>query len=408
MPADKEVWAEVESIARAIGGAYGYREIETPIIEPATLIERLGASTDVVQKELFRFQDRGGDWLVLRPEATAGVVRAYFQNGLQQETQPVRVYQIGSMFRYDRPQKGRYRQFHQFDVEAIGDESPGLDSEVIEIAWRWMAEVGLRGVSLHLNSIGDRNCRPAYLDRLLGYYRPLSDQLHSDCQRRLEDNPLRLLDCKEAQCQPFKAGAPRILDHLCSECAMAFDEVRELLREAKIDFEINPFLVRGLDYYTRTVFEFVDQARGGAQNALGGGGRYDGLAEALGWAPTPAVGFGMGLDRVVEALAAVGDEEGGNPLSGLAVLPDGSGLSGAAAEVGRKARVATPSVIDYSQRSLKAKMRSANRSGVRYVAIVNAAEASRRVVQLKDMETAAQVEVPWDDLGRWLMEQPTH
>src|SRR5229473_4181366 len=222
LPRDRPVWRLAENAAADVARRFGYEEIVTPIIEYTELIERVGTDTDAVAKELYRFEDRGGRNLALRPEATAGVVRAYFEGGLNQGPQPARLYLIGPMFRYDRPQKGRYRQFFQFDIEAIGGASPALDVEVIELARTWLIEVGLDKLALELNTIGDDQCRPAYLELLRAYYRPLKDKLHPDCQRRLEVNPLRLLDCKVPQCQPFKSRAPKITDHLCEPCATAW------------------------------------------------------------------------------------------------------------------------------------------------------------------------------------------
>src|SRR5579859_3769262 len=245
LPGDRPLWRAAEKAAAEVARRYGYEEILTPIIESAMLIERVGEDTDTVAKELYRFDDRGGRNLALRPEATAGVVRAYFEGGLNQAPAPSRLYLIGPMFRYDRPQKGRYRQFYQLDIEAIGSAQPALDAEVIELASEWLIEVGLRHLRLELNTIGDAQCRPAYLERLKAYYRPLKSQLHGDCQLRLERNPLRLLDCKVPQCQPFKAGAPRITDHLCDECSASWTEVRLLLDAAGIEYQLNPYLVRG-------------------------------------------------------------------------------------------------------------------------------------------------------------------
>ena len=278
------------------------------------------------------------------------------------------------MFRYNAPQLGRYRQFHQLDVEAIGDASPAYDVECIEMAVRWMEALGLRGLRLELNSIGDRKCRPAYIKKLVAYYRPLKDRLHPDCQRRLETNPLRLLDCKEEQCAPFKAKAPRITDHLCVECAEAFAAVRAMLDAGGLEYSLNPYLVRGLDYYTRTVFEVLHEALGGAQNSLGGGGRYDGLAAEIGYPDTPAVGFAAGFERVVMMMGEEGEE----------VIAPPSAL--------------VLTAVDYSTRSLKAKMRAANRLGPRWVAIFNAEESARRVLQLKEMAGGEQREVGWDEL----------
>jgi histidyl-tRNA synthetase len=397
LPRDRAVWRVVENAAADVAVRFGYKEIVTPVIEPAELIERVGEDTDAVAKELYRFDDRGGRHLALRPEATAGIVRAYFEGHLNQEPQPSRLYLMGPMFRYNRPQKGRYRQFFQYDVEAIGSDSPALDAEVIEVAATWLRELGLRELRLELNSIGDAKCRPAYLELLKAYYRPLKDQLHGDCQRRLETNPLLLLDCKVPQDQPFKAKAPRITDHLCAECAAAWAAVRRLLDAAGIEYRLDPYLVRGLDYYTRTVFELFPANGGGAQDALGGGGRYDGLAQAEGWPPTPGVGFASGLDRVVELVQAAGTEVSAAPAAEVVVLGD-TGLEVMVAEVARICRAARSVAVDYEAKSLKAKMKSANKLGARWVVLITAGEAERRVAQLREMASGEQVEVAWADL----------
>jgi len=398
LPAERGLWRVAERAAHQVARSFGYREIKTPLIEHAALIERVGEDTDAVAKELYRFEDRGGRLLALRPEATAGVVRAYFEGGLNPpRQQPARLYLIGPMFRYDRPQKGRYRQFFQFDIEAIGASSPALDVEVIEVARAWLFEVGLTDLTLDLNSIGDHKCRPAYLDLLRAYYRPLKEKLHGDCQRRLEVNPLRLLDCKVPQDQPFKAGAPRITDHLCPECQAAWDMVRHLLDEAGIKYNLNPYLVRGLDYYTRTVFEFYPTSSAGQQDTVVAGGRYDGLAAALGWDAAPGVGFAGGLDRVIELMASEGEEVIPEPAAEVVVLPDGD-LAAEAAEVARIARAARAVVVDYEPRSLRAKMRAADQLGARWVVLLSADDARRKVAQLKDMVSGEQAEVAWSEL----------
>jgi histidyl-tRNA synthetase len=402
LPSERAMWRVAEKAAADVAARFGYAEIVTPVIEPAELIERVGEDTDAVAKELYRFVDRGGRHLALRPEATAGIVRAYFEGHLNQEPQPSRLYLVGPMFRYNRPQKGRYRQFFQFDVEAIGSESPALDAEVIEIASTWLRELGLRDLRLELNTIGDSKCRPAYLKLLKEYYRPLKDQLHGECQQRLETNPLLLLDCKVPQDQPFKANAPRITDHLCEECAAAWAAVQRLLDAAGIEYRLDPYLVRGLDYYTRTVFEFFPANGSGAQDALGGGGRYDGLAEAEGWPPTPGVGFASGLDRVIELVRASGTNVISAPTEEVVVLGD-AGLEVAAADVARICRTVRSVAVDYEPKSLKAKMRSANKRGARWVVLLTASEAERRVAQLKEMTSGEQVEVAWADLPAQLL-----
>jgi len=397
LPRERAIWRVAEKAAAEVARSFGYEEMVTPVIEHADLIERVGEDTDAVAKELYRFDDRGGRNLALRPEATAGVVRAYFEGGLSQGPQPSRLYLIGPMFRYDRPQKGRYRQFFQFNVEAIGVGSAALDAEVIELAAGWLHGVGLGELRMELNSIGDAKCRPAYLERLQAYYRPFKSQLHGDCQLRLESNPLRLLDCKVAQCQPFKIGAPRITDHLCEECSAAWAEVQVLVDAAGIEYQLNPHLVRGLDYYTRTVFEFYRAGATGQQDALASGGRYDGLAEAEGWPPTPGVGFAGGLDRVTELMAASGEEVIAPPPADVVVLADGD-LDVAAADVARICRTVRSVAVDYERKSLRAKMRSANKLGARWVVLIDAKDAERRIAQLRVMASGEQVEVAWVDL----------
>ena len=397
LPGDLPLWRAAEQAASAVAHRFGYEEIVTPILEHAELIERAGESSDAFAKELYRFEDRGGRSLALRPEATAGVVRAYFERGLNQGPQPSRLYLAGPMFRYDRPQKGRYRQFYQLDVEAIGGAAAALDVEVIELARDWLREVGLGDLRLELNSIGDSKCRPAYLERLQAYYRPLKEKLSPDSQQRLERNPLRLLDSKAEQDAPLKSSAPRITDHLCDECALHWALVRRLLDAAEIEYVLNPYLVRGLDYYTRTVFEFFPRGATGQQDALGGGGRYDGLAEAEGWPATPAVGFASGLDRVTELMAATGVSVIARPTADVLVVPDGD-MAVEAAEVARICRAVRSTAVDYESKSLAAKMRAANKVGAKWVVLLTPDVVARRAAQLKDMSSGEQVELDWVEL----------
>ena len=395
LPADLPRWRAAQRAAEETATRYGYEEIITPLIEQAELIERIGADTDAVSKELYRFEKRGTQNLALRPEATAGVVRAYFENGLNQGPKPSRLYLIGPMFRYDKPQQGRYRQFYQFDVEVIGGGSPGFDAEVIELAQEWLTEVGLQDLRLEVNSIGDSRCRPAYLEKLKEYYRPLQSQLGGDSQLRLERNPLRLLDSKVPHEQRFKQGAPKINDHLCEECAAHWAMVTRLLDAAEIEHEVNPYLVRGLDYYTRTVFEFYPGGATGQQDALVAGGRYDGLAEAEGWPSTPGVGFAGGIDRVTEQIDATAIPP--RPAADVVVLPDGE-LPLEAAEVARICRSVRSVAVDYEPKSLAAKMRLANRLGAKWVVLLTPDEASRRTARVRDMSSGAQEQLDWAEL----------
>lgn len=395
LPADLPRWRAAQRAAEETATRYGYEEIITPLIEQAELIERIGADTDAVSKELYRFEKRGTQNLALRPEATAGVVRAYFENGLNQGPKPSRLYLIGPMFRYDKPQQGRYRQFYQFNVEVIGGGSPGFDAEVIELAQEWLTEVGLQDLRLEVNSIGDSRCRPAYLEKLKEYYRPLQSQLGGDSQLRLERNPLRLLDSKVPHEQQFKQNAPKINDHLCEECAAHWAMVTRLLDAAEIEHEVNPYLVRGLDYYTRTVFEFYPGGATGQQDALVAGGRYDGLAEAEGWPSTPGVGFAGGIDRVTEQIDATAIPP--RPAADVVVLPDGE-LPLEAAEVARICRSVRSVAVDYEPKSLAAKMRLANRLGAKWVVLLTPDEASRRTARVRDMSSGAQEQLDWAEL----------
>ena len=309
LPAEQSGFLRLERLAANLAARYGYHPIETPLFEQTAVFERgVGEVTDIVEKELFRIAPRtedGESW-ALRPEPTAGIVRAYVQHGMQTLPQPVKLTLTGPMFRYDRPQAGRYRQFWQFDIEAIGDPGPAIDAEIIELADRFYRDAGIVEPEIRLNSIGDSACRPAYVAELVAYYRGHVDRLPQLERERLDRNPLRLLDSKEPVMVELAADAPVITDRLCPACAEHFAGVRAHLDAIGIAYALDPRLVRGLDYYTRTAFEVYARGGSGQQSALGGGGRYDGLVELLGGKPTPGIGFGLGLDRILLALAAQG------------------------------------------------------------------------------------------------------
>lgn len=309
LPTATPTWTRLERLAADLAARYGYRRIETPLFEQTDVFERgIGQVTDVVEKELFRLAQRTEEsesW-ALRPEPTAGIVRAYVQHGMQTWPQPVKLTQTGPMFRYDRPQAGRYRQFWQFDVEAIGDPGPAVDAEIIELGARFYREAGLDDVEVLLNSVGDAACRPAYVAELTAYYEPHRAELPAIERGRLDRNVLRLLDSKDPAMAALNAKSPRITDRLCADCAGHFGGVRAHLDALGVSYRLEPGLVRGLDYYTRTAFEFYVVGREGQQQALAGGGRYDGLVELLGGKPTPGIGFGIGLDRLVLALTETG------------------------------------------------------------------------------------------------------
>jgi histidyl-tRNA synthetase len=299
LPDEQPYWRYIERAASEVTALYDYRRIETPVFEDTGLFTRgVGEGTDIVEKEMYTFEDKGGKSVTLRPEGTAPVCRAYIQHGMQNLPQPVKLYYLAPIFRYERPQAGRLREHHQFGVEAIGDAGPLLDAEVIDMAWRFYRLLGLGGLTLQVNSIGCKLCRPAYLAALKDYYKAHAGGLCEDCRARLDRNPLRLLDCKQPSCQPVAGGAPASADYLCPDCAAHFAGLKRYLGLLDIPFAVNHRLVRGIDYYTRTVFEVQPEEEKG-QSSIGAGGRYDDLIEALGGRPTPAIGFGIGIERVI-------------------------------------------------------------------------------------------------------------
>ena len=412
LPDEATRFARFAAVARDLTRRYGYRPIETPLFEQAAVFERgIGEVTDVVEKELFRIAPRTDEaeaW-ALRPEPTAGIVRAYVQHGLHTWPQPVRLTQTGPMFRYDRPQAGRYRQFWQFDVEAIGDPGPAVDAEIVELGLRFYAEVGVKGAEVLLNSIGDPACRPAYLETLRGYYEGHRAALPPAEAERLDRNVLRLLDSKDPAMARINAGAPRIVDHLCGPCAEHFAGVRAHLDALGVTYRLEPGLVRGLDYYTRTAIEFYVAGREGQQQALGGGGRYDGLVELLGGKPTPGIGFGIGLDRV----AIVLDEQAGTAAAptGHPVpdAPDAVIVGVDANETVERLRIATDLRAaglrvraDLSHRKLGRQLEAAGRDGAHFVVILGD-ELAKGQVGLRDLEAGTQRLVPLADLARELI-----
>ncbi|HEX5939526.1 MAG TPA: histidine--tRNA ligase [Dehalococcoidia bacterium] len=399
LPDDQPYWSYVLDAATRVAQRYGYQRIDTPVFEDAGVwLRTTGDSTDIVRKEMYVFQDRGGDELALRAEGTASVCRAYIEHGMANLPQPVKLFYTSPIFRYDRPQAGRYRQHTQFGVEAIGDDDPLLDVEVIDLLRAFYDEVGISDYTLQINTIGDPICRPAYLDALRAYYADKLDQVDEDCRERYEVNPMRLLDCKNDRCQPIIAGAPVMTDHLCDACRDHFAQVRRYLAELRVDFQLSPRLVRGLDYYTRTVFEYQPRVEG-AQSTLGGGGRYDGLIELLGGKHTPGVGFGCGIERTIINIKRQEVPVPDSPKPLLYVAHLGDGAIATALSLARAARNAGISaVIATGDRSLKAQMRHANTSGARYVAIVGERELNEGTVNLRDLSNGSQEAVLRDDV----------
>ena len=405
LPQSAPVWVRLQSTARAICERYGFAFIETPTFEEAALFVRgVGAETDIVQKEMYTFEDRGGVQLTLRPEFTAGIMRAYIEHGMHTWPQPVKLYSLGPAFRYERPQAGRFRQFHQFNVEAIGEQDPLVDAEVILLMWRYLQELGFDRLSLQLNSIGCPACRPPYVEALKSYYSGLRTSLCPDCQERLHRNPLRLLDCKAAACRALLQEAPRSVDFLCPSCASHFQELRLLLEAAELPYELNPRLVRGLDYYTKTVFEIWAEGIG-AQNAVCGGGRYDGLAEALGFRPTPGVGAAAGLERLLMLLQC--HEQAERPSAPLAVfIPLAGPARPLSLKLAEELRLAgLPAQCTYGNRSLKAQLKSADRLGAQYAIILGEDELAHGRATVRCLGRSEQVQVPLAQLVDWLQEQ---
>ncbi|MBQ9377819.1 MAG: histidine--tRNA ligase [Schwartzia sp.] len=399
LPDSVERWRYVEEKIRDVCRRFGYREIRTPLFEHTELFRRgIGDTTDVVEKEMYTFEDRGGRSITLRPENTASAVRAYLEHKLYAEDALTKLFYIGSMFRFDRPQKGRFREFHQFGVEALGEKSPAVDAEIILLAVRFLQSLGLSELSLSLNSVGDSACRPVYREKLRDFFREKLDGLCEDCRSRNERNPMRILDCKNPKCRELSVGVPEITDCLCDECADHFEKVKSYLTAAGIRFTCDPRLVRGLDYYTKTAFEIKYEPLG-AQSAVAGGGRYDGLVEEIGGAPTPAVGFAVGLERVMLAMemqelfpesseevdafvVAMGDAAKAEAFRLLAELRD----AGFAA------------LTDYAGRSMKSQMKQADKAKARYALILGEDELAKGVVTLRNMESSGQEQVARDEI----------
>lgn len=399
LPQEQVYWRYVEQAIVNTCQLYGYQRIDTPVFEDTRLFSHsAGEYTDIVQKEMYTFDDRGGNSLTLKPEGTPAVCRAYVQHGLHNLPHPVHLYYISPIFRYDRPQAGRYRQHYQFGCEAIGNDDPALDAEVIDMAWQLFRYLGLRYLSLHINSIGCQACRPIYLTALKDYYANYTNGLCPDCETRLVQNPLRLLDCKKPRCQPIADSAPGSIDYLCQECNQHFNQLKQYLNLLELPFAVNHRLVRGLDYYTRTVFE-IQPEDGGAQSTLGGGGRYDGLIEELGGKPTPAVGFATGIERIILNLKNQNVSIPALPRPQVFIAHIGNDAKDQAIKLASRLRQAGIGVIEaIGSRSLKAQLRQANSAGVRHTVIIGEEELKTGNVILRDMTGARQETVPLDQL----------
>jgi histidyl-tRNA synthetase len=400
LPEEQGYWRFVEDRAIVLCRLYGYQRLDTPAFEESQLFTRsIGEGTDIVTKEMYTFKDRSGNVLALRPEGTAPVCRAYLEHGMDNLPQPVKLYYLAAIFRYERPQAGRYRQHYQFGFEAIGDADPALDAEVVEMAWQFFNLLGLGGLYLYLNSIGCKTCRPKYLEGLKGYYSAHLDGLCSDCKARFEKNPLRLLDCKKPSCSDVAEAAPKSTDYLCRECKAHFEAVVGYLEALRLPFDLNHRLVRGLDYYTKTVFE-IQPLGEGAQSALGGGGRYDDLIEELGGKSSPAIGFAAGMERIVLNLKrqkiAVPNLQA--PPVFIAHLGNEAKLEAVKlASTLRKDGIAA--IMAAGDRSLKGQLRQANSLGSSYAAIIGEDEVKSSAVTLRNMMTGEQKTVLLAALG---------
>jgi histidyl-tRNA synthetase len=403
LPEEHAYWKFVEEKAASLCQLYGYQPLSTPVFEDAQIFTKtVAGGTDIVDKEMYVFEDKSGQELALRAEGTAPVCRAYLEHGLFNLPQPVKLYYIGPAFRYERPQSGRYRQHHQFGFEALGEADPALDAEVIEMARQFFSSLGLPQISIQLNSIGCKLCRPGYLEVLRQHYSGHANHLCPDCRTRLVKNPLRLLDCKKPSCQEIAKTAPKIPDYLCHECQLHFQSVQKYLVAMSVPFQLNSRLVRGLDYYTRTVFE-VEPRETGGQSTLGGGGRYDNLIEELGGKPTPAVGFAAGLERIILSLKNQNLDIPAlpQPDAFIAYLEEEAKIEAMklASEL-RKAGIAV--IMATGDKSLKGQMRQANALGIAYALILGEQELSQRNVMLRDMRSGEQKTIPLAEIAGFL------
>jgi len=394
LPPDIYIWHHIEESARSIFKTYGYQEIKLPIMETTDIfIRSIGESSDIVEKEMYTFQDKGGRSVTLRPEGTAPFVRAYVQHHLYTNPPPQKFYYIGPMFRYERPQAYRYRQFHQIGAEAMGIDDPRLDAEVISMLYEMLKKIGLEGLNFEITSIGCEKCRPLFRDALRDFLKDKIERFCADCQRRYELNPLRILDCKVDSCIEQRKGAPPVLDYLCDSCKDHFERLKACLDLLKIPYILNPNLVRGLDYYTRTAFEVTSESLG-SQKAVAAGGRYDRMVDEFGGPPTPGIGFAIGVERIVPLIKEK-FEVIERPDIVFCIIGE---------EPARRGLLITRDLrsrglwieMNYENTSLKSQMRKANRMGARYVIVLGEDELSTNTVAVKEMESGKEVKVPLD------------
>lgn len=403
---EQRYWRYILARIQHVADLYGYHRIDVPVLELTSLFVRgVGEGTDIVEKEMYAFEDRDGSHISLRPEFTAGIMRAYIENGLHVLPSPVKVWTVGPLFRHERPQAGRYRQHSQFDIEVIGDQDPAVDVEVINVAWYLFADLGFAGLRLHVNSTGCPECKPVYVRKLVDYFTPLSEQLPEVDRMRLRKNPLRILDSKEEVTQPLLDRAPHIVDHLCTDCAEHFARLQAYLEELGRPYQVDYRIVRGLDYYTKTVFEIKADGLG-AQDTVCGGGRYDGLIEELGGRPTPGIGFGSGVERIALAMQQLGLSAPQEPEPQVMITYLGDSAKLVAIRLVEELRAANiSSLLAFGDRSLKSQLKSANRAGVPYTIILGEEELKAGQASIREMTSSQQLEVPLADLVTWLQDR---
>jgi histidyl-tRNA synthetase len=403
LPDESNSWQTLEDMVRQRMRLYNYKELRTPIFEQTELFARgIGQLTDIVSKEMYTFKDRGKKDLTLKPEMTAPIIRAYIENNLGSKTPLSKIYYISPLFRQENPQAGRLRQFNQFGAEAIGASAPEIDVELIMLALDLYNNLNISELNLTVNSVGDPTCREPFKNKLKAYFKPLLEKYCEDCQKRFKTNPMRILDCKNEACNKLNSKAPRLLDNLCAPCNQHFNEVKTCLTNNKIDFRIDPYLVRGLDYYTRTVFE-ITSPRLGAQDAICGGGRYDLLAEQLGGHPTPAVGFASGIERLLLVMKAENQLPQQKNNIDIFISPLGVEASLQSVEwVHRIRKLGFIADRDYLGRSIKSQMREANRQNAKIVLILGDNELTRKEFTVKNMQNGTQETIPFSKIESYL------
>jgi len=408
LPDQWPYWEKIYKTLSKLSEDYGFSRIETPILEETDLyIRSTGESTDIVEKQMYNLKTKGGDYLSLRPEGTPGIIRAYIENGMVSLPQPVKLYYVGPFFRYESPQYGRYREFYQWGLEAIGGKSPVLDVEIIFIFYTFLKELGIRNLSIQINSIGCRECRPGYRRALVAYYKYKKEKLCSDCKRRLSMNPLRLLDCKNPSCQNLAQQAPQVLDYLCEDCKSHFKNVLEFLDELELPYFLNPHLVRGLDYYTKTVFEILpEDSKELRQSALAAGGRFDNLVEFLGGKPTPAVGGALGIERVISLMKSKDIKVEKEKKNQIFFAQLGDLAKKKSLKIIEKLRKSGFNIISaLSKDSLKSQLKIADKHKVNFSLILGHQEALEEKIIIRDMKTGVQEIVKWEDLVKKLRQK---